>query len=87
MHPQFQELTPQWFKRAFVYTGSIGDFRYRFAHDDKETLHAAVYTRLCYEAASDVVRQDFPWTEEGVQQLKSWLQERYEAFLADQMNG
>ena len=30
MHPQFAELTPRWFKRAFVYTGSIGDFRYRF---------------------------------------------------------
>ena len=30
MHPQFSELTPRWFKRAFVYTGSIGDFRYRF---------------------------------------------------------
>ena len=23
MHPQFSELTPRWFKRAFVYTGSI----------------------------------------------------------------
>ena len=31
MHPQFSELNPRWFKRAFVYTGSIGDFRYRFA--------------------------------------------------------
>ena len=28
MHPQFAELTPRWFKRAFVYTGSIGEFRF-----------------------------------------------------------
>ena len=21
MHPQFTELTPRWFKRAFIYTG------------------------------------------------------------------
>ena len=33
MHPQFAELTPTWFNRAFVYTGSIGEFRYRFAGD------------------------------------------------------
>ena len=45
MHPQFEELNPKWFNRANVYTGSIGDFRYRFATDKKERiLHAAVYT-------------------------------------------
>ena len=43
MHPQFAALTPRWFKRAFVYTGSIGEFRYRFATDkDAGLLHAAV---------------------------------------------
>ena len=46
MHPQFQDYTVQWFKRAYVYTGSIGDFRYRFAHDDETTLHAAVYSKV-----------------------------------------
>ena len=52
MHPQFEGLTPQWFKRANVYTGSIGDFRYRFATDKKEnTLRASVYSIYCYEAA------------------------------------
>ena len=42
MHPDFAQLTPAWFLRAFVYTGSIGDFRYRFAHEDKATLHAEI---------------------------------------------
>ena len=83
MYPQFQDLTPQWFKRAYVYTGSIGDFRYRFAHSDEETLHAAVYSRLCFELADDVVERDFPWTDEGVAALQQWLQERYEAFQAE----
>ena len=55
MHPQFEELNPKWFNRANVYTGSIGDFRYRFATDKKERiLHAAVYTVYCYEAARDL---------------------------------
>ncbi len=82
MHPDFAQLTPAWFLRAFVYTGSIGDFRYRFAHEDKATLHAAVYTVFCYEQAADRMEQDFPWTEEGVEQLKAWLQERYDHFTA-----
>jgi hypothetical protein len=80
MHPQFAELTPRWFHRAFVYTGSIGDFRYRFAHDDNTTLHAAVYSRVCYEAAGDVHQRDFPWNDEGVEALKRWLQTQYDAF-------
>ena len=81
MHPQFEELTPHWFKRANVYTGSIGDFRYRFACDKKENvLHAAVYTVYCYEVATGVAEESFPWNEDGVSALKAWLQVKYEAF-------
>lgn len=83
MHPQFQRLNARFFLRAYVYTGSIGDFRYRFAHDDKETIHAAVYTKVCFEKAQDVVQQDFPWNEEGAEALRLWLQQRYDAFLAE----
>ena len=55
MHPYFEILTPRWFKRAFVYTGSIGEFRYRFVNDRENSLiHAAVYTHFCYERAKDV---------------------------------
>lgn len=81
MHPQFEELTTNWFRRAFIYTGSIGEFRYRFACDEKEKLiHAAVYTNVCYESAQDKVEQDFPWTEEGVEALKPWLQSHFDAY-------
>lgn len=81
MHPNFQELTPHWFKRAFVYTGSIGDFRYRFANDaEQKQIHAAVYSHFCYEVAKDVVSQDFSWDDEGVEQLKQWLQHALDAF-------
>lgn len=83
MHPQFKILSARFFLRSHVYTGSIGDFRYRFAHSDPETIHAAVYTVFCYEKAQDVTERDFPWTDEGVKTLQAWLQERYEAFLSD----
>lgn len=77
----FSNLTVNFFHRAFNYTGSLGDFRFRFFHDDNETIHAAVYTKLCYEKADDVEDRDFPWTEEGVEELKQWLEDRYQTFL------
>ena len=85
MHPQFQPLTVQWFKRAFVYTGSIGEFRYRFATDtDSESgakvIHAAAYTTLCYEKAQDVKSQTFPWDEGGVAALKEWIDAQHREF-------
>ena len=80
MQEQFMPLTVQWFKRAFVYTGSIGDFRYRYA-TDKDVIHVATYRVYCYEAAEDKTEQDFPWTDEGVEKLKIWMQSQYETFL------
>ena len=81
MHPNFSQLTPRWFKRAFVYTGNIDDFRYRFEMDkDNGLLHTAVYTVYCFEVAKDVQQQDFPWDDQGVEQLKAWLQERYDHY-------
>lgn len=81
MHPQFEVLTPRWFKRAYVYTGSIGEFRYRFKRGKSdEPLQVAVYTNLCYEAAVDVEEREFPLTDEGVVEVKAWLQEKYEAY-------
>ena len=81
MHPQFAQLTPNWFYRAFVYTGSIGEFRYRYLMEkDHSAIHVAVYSRFCYEAATDVVEKDFPWDDAGVEQLKVWMQSALETF-------
>ena len=81
VHEQFVPLTVSWFLRAYVYTGSIGDFRYRYATDKENGLiHAAVYSRFCYEVADDVTEQDFPWTEDGVKDLQAWMQQQYESF-------
>ena len=80
MHEQFTPLNVQWFKRAFVYTGSIGDFRYRYV-TGKDVIHVAAYSTYCYEVAQDKTEQDFPWTDEGVEELKNWIQAQYEVFL------
>ena len=83
MHPQFAQLTDHWFMRAFNYTGSIDEFRYRYLMEkDHSVIHAAVYSRFCYEAATDVVERDFPWNDEGVAQLKEWMQHALDTFTA-----
>lgn len=83
MHPQFAQLNSRWFMRAFNYTGSIGEFRYRYLMEkDHSAIHAAVYTHYCFERATDVVEQDFPWTDEGVAALQNWMQSAYDTFCA-----
>ena len=37
----------------------------------------------CFEVAKDVQQQDFPWDDQGVEQLKAWLQERYEHYTRE----
>ena len=81
----FEKMNPNWFNRAYVYTGSVDNmFRFRIAQiqtDDKGVLlQAAAYTELCYELATDVETAEFPWDDAGVEALKQWLQSRYEAF-------
>ncbi len=87
MEAAFERITPNWLHRAFVYTGSVGTgfhvFRYRLAQDgEANTVHAAAYSDLCYDKASDVEKRDFAWDDAGVAELRDWLQERYEEYLA-----
>ena len=84
----FSCLTPAWLQRAHVYTGSVGlpgnDFRFRLAMDGKEkTVHAAAYSKVCFELASDVRQRDFSWDEDGTAALREWLQAEYDAFIGD----
>ena len=97
----FEEMNAAWFRRAFVYTGSVTDrtadldFRYRYeqvkrvGEDGKEVvdLKAQTYSTLCYELAQDVEERTFLWTEEGVEELKDWYQSQYEKFLAAHKKG
>ena len=83
MQAFFKNLTLRWFQRAHVYVGSIGpcfhDFRFRFVQDEKESrITASVYSDVCFELATDVETREFPWTEEGVEDLKQWLEEKYQ---------
>ena len=82
LHPVFEEITPSWLDRAHVYTGSIGengkDFRFRFEQKNKATtILASVYTVWCYEVAKDVHEKEFPWNNDGITELRDWLQHYY----------
>ena len=75
----FDFLTPAFFTKASIYPGSLGTFRYRFQRtgwtDGKGTLQAWVYENTSFELAQDVETETFPWTEEGVEALKDWLED------------
>lgn len=66
-------------KRAPVFPGSVGTFRYRLVRDGKEndgTIQASVYENICFEKAQHVETETFPWTEEGMGQIRAWLTEK-----------
>ena len=78
MERHFDYMTPTWFKRAHLYTGSLDALRYRFRMDEeKAVIEAAVYAEACYEEARDVEERTFSWDEDGTRDLRAWLEEAY----------
>lgn len=78
MEERFSYLTAHWLERAHVYHGGEGELRFRFVNDDREkTVTASAYSGACYEVAKDVETETFPWNDEGVKTLRSWLCGQY----------
>ena len=66
-------------KRAPVFPGSVGTFRYRLVRSGKEnegTIEASVYENICFEKAQNIEMQTFPWSEDGMAQIRAWLAEK-----------
>ena len=81
MDGHFGFLNVGFFTKAEVFPGSIGTFRYRFQRTgwtDKpdSTIQAWIYENVCFELAQQVETVTVPWTEEGVETLRQWLEER-----------
>lgn len=79
MENHFAFLNPDFFRRASVFPGSLGSFRYRFQSQGKRgdgSVQAWVYENVSFPLAQDVETETFPWTEEGVAALRNWLEER-----------
>ena len=72
----FSFLNADFMRRASVYPGSVGTFRYRIQQSGKVgdgRLQAWAYENVCFEKAKDVETEIFPWTDEGAAQLRAWL--------------
>lgn len=79
MESKFDFLTLQFFTKAEVYPGSLGTFRYRFQRSgwmNDGVIQVWVYENISFELAQDVETESFPWTDEGVAQIKSWLDQK-----------
>ena len=81
MNGHFDFLDLQFFTRAAVFPGSVGTFRYRFQrtgwfNKPESTIQAWVYENTSFELAKDIETETFLWTEDGVEELKSWLEQK-----------
>lgn len=79
MAKEFAFLNLSFFTKASVFPGSIGDFRYRFQRTgwmNDGTLQVWIYENTCFEEAEDIETATFDWTEEGVEALRNWLEQK-----------
>ena len=81
MDGAFDFLSVPFFTKAEIYPGSIGSFRYRFQRfswfdQDDAKIQVWVYENVCFELARDIETETFPWTPEGVDALRVWLQQK-----------
>ena len=81
MSEHFGFLNMNFFTRAAVFPGSVGTFRYRFQRTGwlnkaESTIQAWVYENTSFELAQQVETETFPWTEDGVEALKAWLEQK-----------
>ncbi|WP_298022169.1 hypothetical protein [uncultured Dysosmobacter sp.] len=79
MENHFDFLNMQFFTKASVYPGSLGTFRYRFQRTGwlgTGSIQAWVYENTSFELAQNVETETFPWTEEGVEALRQWLEKK-----------
>ena len=69
-----------------IFTGSSGEFRFRAAPNvimatqkevdfEQSTIHAEYWHGpFCYELSQMEGEQTFPMTQEGVEEMKAWLE-------------
>ena len=65
---------------SFAFFHSIPHFfsRCKAALRKRRVLTVWVYENTSFELAKNVESQTFPWTEEGVEQIKVWLEQKLE---------
>ena len=63
------------FKSGNVFTGSLGEFRFRISPEDG-VLKAYAYRTYCFEKAQDVRSEAFSLDEDGLDQLTQWLEQQ-----------
>ena len=79
MSGHFDSLNMSFFTKASVYPGSLGTFRYRFQRTGRMedgSIQVWVYENTSFELAQNVETETFPWTEEGVEQVRAWLEQK-----------
>ena len=67
------------FRSGNVFTGSVGEFRFRIARGWRAEAYA--YRTYCFEKAQDVRSEAFSLDEYGLEQLTKWLEQQCDALI------
>ena len=84
MKKEIEALTMHELRVTPIYTGSIGDFRYRFHMEfDSNEVEVATYTKWCYEKATDVETATFTIENGDLSEMKAWMDAQYHKYFPD----
>lgn len=84
MKREIAALTMHELRVTSVYTGSIGDFRYRFHMEfDSDEVEVSTYTRICYEKATDIETATFTIHDKDLSEMKEWMNAQYYKYFPD----
>lgn len=68
-----------YFKSQNIFTGSRKELNFRIVPND-ETLEVCTWHGfICHDLAEIEQQQTFPLSDEGYEQMLSWLEEQYQA--------
>ena len=65
-----------YYRSGNPFTGSHGSLRYRI-EPEEDTLHVYTWTQdLCFDLADHGEAQDFPLSEEGLEQIQQFIDDK-----------
>ncbi len=73
----------EYFSYRNIYTGSVGDFRYRIEPVDSQ-LKVYTYAIYCYEAAETIATYEAALDDDGIEKIRVWLTEQCHLFQTQQ---
>lgn len=81
MSKKFNVPNSEYFSYGNFYSGSCNKFNYKISPKDKMLETMVWYGTQCSDKSEAVAQAQFSLNDEGIEQLKVWINEQYEVYV------